>query len=334
MAKKTPSPNADQAKLVEFFLRTFETVVKEMKMRIRAQQEETVTLAETDGRQFAVNLTQIFTRVRQEHPEQWARGIEDALRVLRPDAQQELENVLKAGLQGNANKLLPCLKPTSFGRGERLAWTKRFVNRDPRQELAALIATPNLTEKENARRLKEIQDDPSTESDLLYLTLVIDLPESMSIVTKEMMQQAGGQPEKWLKIAKQNLIASTPPDWYKVEDTKSGLCRIAVNDSYDAPRALVLDELLPGKAPQGWFVITVAREETYFVPANDWTRMMTVGILKTFALKEFPKAAYALSDEVFWVHKGQWYPYYLIMSEPMPGAVPPHALWDVFGHPV
>jgi|GEM_PF-2616758 len=328
------APEDDESpdqEVIQRFIGAFSRVITALRL-IPGPQEGggAISLTDIHGNTRSVRLPNLFARVVQRPEEEWPELIEQFLAATDSTAMANLKEMLEAGLKANAEKLLPCFKPPAF-RDTQAGWSRPLITRDSTQEVVSSILNTELSPSEASQRAQDALANASPDPSLLYLTLVIDLPETMAFVSSEMLDESGQSAEEWMAIAVNNLQERTPADWYEVIHQESGICRAVVQDSYDAPRMLLLDELLPDEAPMGWFVAPVARDTVYFVPASPEFANRYLLALREIAKEEFPEADHALSDELFWVHEGAWYHFPIDMVEGHPVALPPQEFHRVFG---
>jgi hypothetical protein len=95
---------------------------------------------------------------------------------------------------------------------------------------------------------------------LVVATLVVDYPNSMSYVTSAMIAESGKDGAYWYERALENLRKSTPAGCLVEVHAESGLLQCEVGDAYDSSRALILDDLLPAHADDGYFVAVPGRD--------------------------------------------------------------------------
>jgi hypothetical protein len=164
----------------------------------------------------------------------------------------------------------------------------------------------------------------------LQLNLVIDFPNTMAYVTKDLMNKSETPPGDWVDIALKNLMTRTDPKCLDLVREDEGLYCIHTNDSYDASRAMILCEMT-GNDPAGWLVA---------VPARDWVFAMKVetkGIahfhmMKHLAEKYFEKQPYPISDELFWVRPGKsWVVFKIEFKEDSIQVYPPEGFMEALG---
>lgn len=326
--RATSNGGTDEEAILIHFVETFGQIVIALGLQALRITEGQVILADADGNDCSVPIYALFQQIGKEDPEQWPNLIKQFLNSSGPSA---LARAKKAILRENADKLLPCFKPSSIGKVKE-CWLQPLVKQDSTQNV--LSSALNLKSRQGSQSTKVVDspDNQSALADLPYLTLVIDMPESMAFVTQEMLDKSGQPATEWLMVAKRNLRTLTPSDWFEVVDQKSGICTAKVHDCYDAPRMLLLDELLPEQADRGWFVAPVSRDNVYFVPASAEIANQYVSPMKRIAEEEFQSADYALSDEIFWVYEGQWYHYAMIeVIEGHGTVVAPQEFLQVFG---
>ena len=142
----------------------------------------------------------------------------------------------------------------------------------------------------------------------LGVCLVIDYPQSMSYVTEQMVTDSGQVGKVWLDRAVENLTAQTPADCFQTIHADSGMRYCAVGDAYDSSRALLLDRLLPETAADGCLVAIPGRDELLVLPLTA-AGLTQIPALKAIAEKSYKSAPYSISEDIFWVRGGQWFPF-------------------------
>jgi hypothetical protein len=138
----------------------------------------------------------------------------------------------------------------------------------------------------------------------LILHLVVDHPETMSYVTRAMIEESGQPAEGWLEVALDNLRSRTSPDMLEPIGEDSGILLCCTNDAYDAARALVLDRLLP-HSRAGALLAVPNRDRLMLMPIQTES-LARLHLLKLVARKSFEEAPYPISDEVVWVRGEEW----------------------------
>ena len=136
-------------------------------------------------------------------------------------------------------------------------------------------------------------------------TLVIDYPNSMSYVTTQMIADSGHDGEYWLRRALENLRSSTPAGALTEAHAESGLLHCEVGDAYDSSRALILDDLLPDSAANGFFVAVPGRDHLLVMPVRAES-LSFLPWLRSIAMKTYKTLPYPISAELYWVRGGQW----------------------------
>ncbi len=138
----------------------------------------------------------------------------------------------------------------------------------------------------------------------LAVNLVIDSDEYMTYVTQGMVEASGESADDWLAVGIANLRDATPDDWLGTFHEETGMLGGHAGDSYDAARALVLEEI-GEPSPAGWLVAIPARDWLFALPV---TRASLPGLplLKVLTQKSYAEDAYPICDEVFWVRGGVW----------------------------
>ena len=140
----------------------------------------------------------------------------------------------------------------------------------------------------------------------IVATLVVDYPNSMSYVTRQMIADSGQDGEHWLARALQNLRERTPAGCLTEVHAESGLLQTEVGDAYDSSRALILDHVLSAPAPDGCFVALPGRDHLLVLPVC--TQALTfLPWLRSIAIRTHRNLPYPISAEVFWVLHNQWH---------------------------
>jgi hypothetical protein len=141
----------------------------------------------------------------------------------------------------------------------------------------------------------------------LEINLVIDYPHTMAYVTEEMLAKTGKAGEDLLDLALANLKAETPPDFLDKVSEELDIFVGHTGDGYDAARALLVEDLLP-ESPAGFWVAVPSREELAVWPVS-FAALSKIHVVKLFAQDNYRDHAYPVTDEVFWLWRGMWYPF-------------------------
>jgi hypothetical protein len=155
----------------------------------------------------------------------------------------------------------------------------------------------------------------------LEINLVIDFPHTMAYVTDEMLAKTGKAGEDLLNLALANLRAHTPPDFFDKVSEELDIYVGHTGDGYDSARALLIDDLLPD-SPAGFWVVIPSREELAVWPVS-FPALGKIHVIKMFAEDNFREHAYPVTDEVFWVWQGMWYPFGITIDEKNVTVSPP-----------
>ena len=161
----------------------------------------------------------------------------------------------------------------------------------------------------------------------LEINLVIDFPHTMAYVTDEMLAKSGKSGEDLLDLALDNLRRDTPRDFF---DRVSDELEIYVGhsgDGYDSARALLIDDLLPD-SPAGFWVVIPTREELAVWPVS-FEALEKIHVIKLFAEDNYREHAYPVTDEVFWLWQGMWYPFGITVDEHNVTVSPPDEFLEV-----
>jgi len=155
----------------------------------------------------------------------------------------------------------------------------------------------------------------------LEINLVIDYPNRMAYVTDEMLAKSGKAGEDLLNLALANLRAQTPPDFFDKVSEELDIYVGHTGDGYDSARALLIDDFLPD-SPAGFWVVIPSREELAVWPVS-FQALGKIHVIKMFAEDNFRDHAYPVTDEVFWVWQGMWYPFGITVDDKNVTVSPP-----------
>jgi hypothetical protein len=147
----------------------------------------------------------------------------------------------------------------------------------------------------------------------LEINLVVDFPHTMAYVTEEMLERAGKSGEDLLDVALANLRAETPPDFFERVSPELDIYVGHSGDGYDSARALLVEDLLPD-SPAGFWVVVPTREELAVWPVS-FPALGKIHVIKMFARDNYREHAYPVTDEVFWLWQGTWYPFGVTVDE-------------------
>jgi hypothetical protein len=147
----------------------------------------------------------------------------------------------------------------------------------------------------------------------LEINLVIDYPNTMAYVTDEMLEKTGKPGEDLLDLALANLRADTAAEFFERVSDELDIYVGHCGDGYDAARALLIEDLLP-ESPAGFWVVIPSREELAVWPVS-FDALSKIHVIKMFAADNFRDHAYPVTDDVFWLHDGAWYPFGIKLDE-------------------
>ena len=161
----------------------------------------------------------------------------------------------------------------------------------------------------------------------LIANMVIDHPHFMAYVAAPLVEKSGRTGDQWLEDAKKNLLQQTPADYLSritdEVDIRIGCC----GDAYDAARALIVDEMLPDDSEFGFFVAVPARDVVVVMPVTPAT-LVHVHVLRRFAEDNFASKPYPISNEVFWVRRGEWFRFPIAITKESVQVTPPDEFVD------
>jgi hypothetical protein len=135
----------------------------------------------------------------------------------------------------------------------------------------------------------------------------------MAYVTEEMLAKTGKAGEDMLDLALANLRAETPSDFFEQVSEELDIFVGHTGDGYDAARALLIEDLLP-ESPAGFWVAVPSREELAVWPVS-FAALSKIHVVKLFAQDNYRDHAYPVTDEVFWLWRGMWYPFGISVDE-------------------
>jgi hypothetical protein len=302
----------------------------EMGINIDTAGPEGFGLSDGKGNKVDVPLYRLLGEIRGQDEARWPELIRTFLDGVGPAAITRVQEVLDAGLQKNKDRLMPCIKPGQMATDTPKYWSQPLCRMEAQQDVLVNAFGPKENYEEAARRVRKAARDRSDRPALLSVLIGIDLPTTIAYAYVDMVEKSGRPGDDWLRLARKNLLNRTPDDWFAVVHEESGILGTMAEDSYDASRALVLDELLPGRADRGWFVAPISRDEVYFVPATAKSSAGPIRTLRNVALKESGKSNHALSDDVFWVYQGTWHHYPFVEIEGNAIGIPPEEFQRVF----
>jgi hypothetical protein len=271
------------------FLLAFREAVESLHWSIQRWLGAAVACQDADGHEHIVGLENLYRRARTQDRAGWPQLLADLLRSARLEELREAP----ADLAEVADRLL--------------------------------VRVSRLT-GEQANEM-QIWWEP-LHGTCLGMNLVVDYPDAMSYVTREMVESSGRAGEVWLQRAVENLQAQTPAECLQVIHHESGLRQCVVGDAYDSSRVLLLDRLLPETREQGYLVGLPGRDELLVLPVTA-PALAYVPMLKGLAEHRFRSAPYAISDEVYWIHQGQWYVFPIEVNEERVTAQPPELFLEV-----
>jgi len=285
-----PSPEPmDEDAFQKAFLLAFQQGAARSGLTIVKWQDDTVECRDQDGETSTLGLQNLSRTCRQRDRADWPDVIDHFLHNVSGSG----ENELPEDLDAVADQVLPRIGPPLGAHDAELKiWWKKL---DPER---------------------------------VWLNLVVDYPTRMAYVTREMAKRSGQSGDAWLERALANLRAMSSPEMVPVVNEEIGLRVIAAGDSYDAARIQILDKLLPETEQAGCFVAPIGREQVLILPvAID--ALPHIHILKLIARDNYPSAPYAISDEVFWVRRGEWHLFPIEIEEKAITVHPPEELVEV-----
>ncbi|MBL8792606.1 MAG: hypothetical protein JNM56_01745 [Planctomycetia bacterium] len=252
------------------FLLAFRGAVAGLNWTVSRWLGDAVECKDAAGKEHVVGLENLFRRARRTPRTEWQELVVEFLTsAVVADQDQELPKDLAAV----ADKLLIRVGPP-FSR---------------RSHEAELWSQP-------------IENTP------LVVNLVIDFPQRMIYVARQLVDDSGQPGAHWLRVALENLKQRTPAEAFQPVHAESGLLACAVGDAYDSSRALLLDGLLPDGKEDGYFVALPSRDQLLVLPVVG-EALAFVHFLKILVDKQYKTLPYPISQQVFWVRDGNWLPF-------------------------
>ncbi len=252
------------------FLVAFRAAVAGLNWSVSRWMGDAVECKDAAGKEHVVGLENLFRRARRTPRADWQELVVEFLTsAVVADQDQELPTDLKSV----ADKLLIRVGPPFSRRAhEAELWSQPIEN------------TP------------------------LVVNLVIDFPQRMIYVARQLVADSGQSGEHWLRIALENLKQRTPAEAFQPVHADSGLLACAVGDAYDSSRALLLDGLLPEGKDDGYFVAMPSRDQLLVLPVVG-EALAFVHFLKILVDKQYKTLPYPISQQVFWLRDGIWLPF-------------------------
>lgn len=252
------------------FLVAFRAAVAGLNWSVRRWLGDAVECQDAAGKEHLVGLENLFRRARRTPRGEWQELIVEFLTsAVVADQDQDLPTDLNAV----ADKLL------------------------------IRVGTPFSRRAHEA----ELWSQP-IENTSLVVNLVIDFPQRMIYVPRQLVNDSGQPGVYWLQIALDNLKQRTPAAAFQPVHADSGLLACAIGDAYDSSRVLLLDGLLPEGKENGYFVALPSRDQLLVLPVVG-EALAFVHFLKILVDKQYKTLPYPISEQVFWLRDGVWLPF-------------------------
>src|SRR5262245_33952 len=161
----------------------------------------------------------------------------------------------------------------------------------------------------------------------LIVNMVIDHPKFMAYVTNSLIEKSGRDADHWLAIGKANLRAQTPDDYLEPINDEIDIRIGCVGDAYDAARCLIVEDLLPDLGQYGFLVAVPARDVVVVQPVTP-DSLVHVHALKRFATDNYVDKPYPISEDVYWVRKGEWFAFPVAISNDSITVTPPQTFCE------
>jgi hypothetical protein len=265
------------------FLLAFREALAELGWQSDRWLGDAVACTDAEGREQVVGLENLYRRARRQERADWPELIVDFLKT----GQLAPIDDPPQDLNLVTDQILVRLGPPMAGRGDTPpVWSQ------------AIPGTP------------------------LFISLVIDFPQSMFYVTEELIEQSGKPGEHWLGQALVNLQENTPAESFKVIHEESGLRQSSVGDAYDSSRVLLLDALLPQSQANGFLVALPGRDELLVLPVSS-AALPFLPLLQVIADKNHKSAPYPITSDVFWIQAGVWRAFRIEVKDDQASIQPP-----------
>lgn len=249
------------------FLLAFREASAQLQWQFQRLLNDMAHCIDAEGKEHFVGLENLYRRAKRTPREQWPELISEFLQTV--CSAESAEN-LPADLASVADQLLVRLgKPIKLEDEEARVWAQAIDGTD------------------------------------LVANIVIDYPNRMCYVTDRLVETSGRPGSEWFQQACSNLLARTPGDCLQVVHEESGMRICNVADAYDSSRVFLLDALLPEAKENGCLVVIPGRDELLALPIT-MKAIPHMHLLKAVAEKNHRGAPYPISEDVYWIHGGNW----------------------------
>jgi hypothetical protein len=287
--RSNPGQGSGSPRYPGTFLQAVRESVAGLGWQIKRWIGDAIECQDADGESHTVGLENLFRRARKHDRSEWPEMITHFL--------------------------------TSVRAGEKEAAQERDLA-TLAEQLLVRVGRPFTTNLKGPKLWSKPLGDTG-----LVVNLVIDFPETMAYVNEETVAESGKPGEEWLERALANLRARSPEGCLQLVSEETSIHACNVGDSYDSSRALILDTLLP-EAPSGYLVALPHRDCLLVMPVS-MQAVPHMHIMKGLAQDNHKNAPYSISDEVFWVHNGNWHLFSIEFSKERVVVTPPPEFVEV-----
>jgi hypothetical protein len=262
-----PDPNLDAAKIPGSFRTAFAAALADVGLTVKQWQGINVTCTDANGEERSLSLGNIYRRAQNADRADWPAIITEFVQSVTEATEQE---VLPENLDDVADQVMVRVgQPFPKGMADDMPWHRQLGQTG------------------------------------LIVNMVIDHPKHMAYVTTSLVEKSRRGIDEWLESARSNLLAQTPAGYLESINDEVDIRIGCKGDAYDAARALILDELVPNMTKYGFFVAVPSRDLLVVQPVTA-KALIHVHALKRFAADHYEKQPYPISDEVYWIRRGEW----------------------------
>lgn len=279
-----PDPNFDAATIPGGFRAAFADALAEVGMTVKQWQGINVTCNNAQGEERTLSLGNVYRRAQNADRAEWPAIIAEFVQHV---TQATQDDALPDSLDQAADQVMVRIgQPFPKNMAVHTPWHRQLGKTG------------------------------------LIVNMVIDHPKYMAYVTTALVEQSGRGEDEWLQAAKANLLAKTPEDYLEPINDEIDIRIGCHGDAYDAARALILDELMPDRTEYGFFVAVPTRDLLVVQPVTN-DSLVHVHALKRFASDHHASKPYPISDEVYWVRRGEWFPFPIVITNDSIQVTPP-----------
>jgi hypothetical protein len=282
--RSDPDTNIDSVRIPGGFRAAFVAALAEVGLTVRHWQGVNVVCHDGDGDERTLSLGNVYRRAQNSDRSEWPTIIREFVQHV---TQATKEGALPENLDDAASQVMVRIgQPFPKSMGDQTPWHLHLGKTG------------------------------------LIVNMVIDHPKFMAYVTNSLLEKSSRGADEWLAAAKANLLAQTPDDYLEPINDDVDLRIGCHGDAYDAARSLIVDELLPDLAEYGFFVAVPTRDVLIVQPVTAES-LVHVHALKRFAVDNHGSKPYPISDEVYWVRRGEWFTFPINITKESIEVTPP-----------